>query len=410
MTHTLLDTKPPTHSDDASSEGRQKRLTLHWFLPPFADSRFIVGGGHGSGYYTGDRIVDLKYLKQIAQAAETNGFDSVLIPVGLWCEDPWLVASSLLDATDRLKFLVAVRPGLATALHDAQAAATFQRLSGGRLNVNVVTGGEDQQQRAFGDTLTKDERYERTDEYLRVWKALWEAEKPVSFHGRHVHVEDTLLPQPTPVPPIYFAGSSAAAGRVASRHADTYLTWGEPPAAVEEKLDWIRDGARQHGRSPSNGLRVHVIARDTSEEAWQVAEKLLGQLSPGDVRHAQERLARSQSESQRRISELHGRGSRYTADSNAHDLEIYPGLWAGVGLVRGGAGTALVGSYEEVAELIATYHQVGVDELVLSGYPHLEETFHVGEGVVPALHRRGFTVAHHANPLTSALPSVKENS
>ena len=126
---------------------------------------------------------------------------------------------------------------------------------------------------------------------------------------------------------------------------------------------------------------MHAITRETSEEAWAVADKLLSNLGEDDIKRAQENLRASESEGQRRMLDLHG--------GTTDGLEVYPNLWAGVGLVRGGAGTALVGSYEEVADRIAEYHDLGLDEFILSGYPHLEEAYHVGEGVLPILRERG---------------------
>lgn len=124
-------------------------LTFHWFLPTSGDFRAIVGGGHGSTNYTGDRRITLPYLKQLALAAESNGFESVLTSTGNWREDAWLTDAALIDATERLKFLVALRPGLVCPTLSAQMAATFQRYSGNRLLINIVTGGEDREQRAY---------------------------------------------------------------------------------------------------------------------------------------------------------------------------------------------------------------------------------------------------------------------
>lgn len=374
---------------DPTTEGCRVPVDLHWFLPTYGDSRDLIAGGHGSGM-RGDRPADLEYLKQLAGAAEINGFSSVLIPTGQWCEDAWLTAALLADATDTLKFLVAARPGLVSPTLTAQMAATLQWQSKGRLLINVVTGGESSEQRAYGDFLTKDARYERTGEFLDVLHRLWTGSEPVTLNGNHIRVENADIPRrPDPAPPIFFGGSSPAAGAVAARHADTYLTWGEPPAAVAAKIGWIRDLAHEVGRSPTFGIRLHVIARETSEAAWAEADRLLHSLDPAVVRQAQASLARSESEGQRRMRELHGGGDDFVTSRDARSLEIHPGLWSGVGLVRGGAGTALVGSYDEVADSIAEYAALGLDHFILSGYPHLEEAYHVGEGVRPALARRG---------------------
>lgn len=381
-------------------------LTFHWFLPTSGDSRSIVGGGHGSTNYSGDRILDLRYLKQLALAAESNGFESVLTPTGAWCQDAWLTDAALIDSTERLKFLVALRPGLISPTLSAQMAATFQRLSSNRLLINVVTGGEDREQRAYGDYLTKEQRYERCGEFLDIVTRLWRGET-VTHQGRHLQVEKAALTSPPEViPPVFFGGSSLPAGQVSARYADTYLTWGETPESVAKKVTWINSLAAQHERSITHGIRFHVIARDTSAEAWTVAEKLLSGITPEKVAAAQAGLATSQSEGQRRMSALHGQGSRFTDRTTARDLEIHPNVWAGVGLIRGGAGTALVGSYAEVADRIIEYSAVGLEHFVLSGYPDLEEAFHFGEGVVPQLLARGIKVKNHSAdiPTTQHIP------
>lgn len=385
-------------------------IHLHWFLPTYGDSRDLIAGGHGSGM-RGDRPADLRYLVQLAQAAEINGFEAVLTPTGLWCEDAWLSTAMLIGSTESLKYLVALRPGLISPTLAAQMAATFQWQSGGRLLLNVVTGGESTEQRALGDFLDKDARYARCGEFLDIVRRLWTSQDPVSVTGEHLRVEAaSLARRPDPLPPVFFGGSSAHAGQVASRFADTYLTWGEPPEQVRAKLDWIRGLAAEQGRSLSYGIRLHVISRDTSEQAWAEAQRLLGALNPATVAAAQESLARSESEGQQRMRALHGGGGQYASGADARRLEIYPNLWSGVGLVRGGAGTALVGSHAEVAERIAEYADLGLDHFILSGYPHLEEAYIFGEGVRPLLAGRGLLDAGaqaSAEPVRSAfLPRV----
>jgi alkanesulfonate monooxygenase len=190
---------------------------------------------------------------------------------------------------------------------------------------------------------------------------------------------------PEPAPQVYFGGSSPAAGPVAARHVDVYLTWGEPPAQVAEKIAWMRRLAAEAGRTLRFGIRLHVITRDTAGEAWAEAAKMLDSLDPADIEAAQRALARSESVGQSRMRSLH---SGYRAGGSAAELEIYPNLWAGIGLVRGGAGTALVGSHQDVADRIEEYAALGIEEFIFSGYPHLEEAYWFGEGVLPELRRR----------------------
>jgi alkanesulfonate monooxygenase len=358
-------------------------LTFHWFLPTNGDSRHVVGGGHGTPATASgrDRPPTVAYLSQIARAAEDLGFVGALTPTGAWCEDAWLTTAMVSQHTERLKFLVAFRPGFVSPTLAAQMASTFQRQTGGRLLLNVVTGGESHEQRAYGDFLDKDDRYRRTGEFLKIVRELWDG-KSVDLAGEHLRVEDAKLARlPEPVPEVYFGGSSPIAGEIAAKYVDVYLTWGEPPAQVAEKIAWIRGLAAKEGRTLRFGIRLHVITRDTSAEAWAEVNRLLDGFDAETVKSVQTGLARSESAGQQRMLALHG-GRRDA-------LEIHPNLWAGIGLVRGGAGTALVGSHEEVATRIKEYAALGIEEFVLSGYPHLEEAYWFGEGVLPRLAAEG---------------------
>ncbi|AKA08179.1 alkanesulfonate monooxygenase [Streptomyces noursei ZPM] len=371
-------------------------LTFHWFLPTNGDSRDVVGGGHGTPARAlgRSRPPTVAYLSQIARAAEDLGFEGALTPTGAWCEDAWLTTAMVAQHSERLKFLVAFRPGLTAPTLAAQMAATFQQQTGGRLLLNVVTGGESHEQRAYGDFLDKDDRYRRTGEFLEIVRALWEG-KTVDRHGEHLRVQDAKLARlPDPVPEVYFGGSSPIAGDIAARHSDVYLTWGEPPAQVAEKIAWVRGLAAAQGRTVRFGIRLHVITRDTSEQAWTEARRLLAGFDEATVRAVQTGLARSESEGQKRMLALHG--------GSPDRLEIHPNLWAGIGLVRGGAGTSLVGSHEEVTERIKEYADLGIEEFVLSGYPHLEEAYWFGEGVLPRLATAGLWTPPHGTPTTDA--------
>ncbi|MER5887795.1 LLM class flavin-dependent oxidoreductase [Streptomyces sp. NPDC001941] len=373
-------------------------MRFHWFLPTASDGRSLtVGtrGTHGPEPLAGEqkrvsadrfRAPTIGYLTQIAQAAEAAGFEAVLTPTGTWCEDAWITCAALARETERLKFLVAFRPGLSSPTLIAQQASTFQRLSRGRLMLNVVTGGEREEQARFGDHLDKAERYARTDEFLTVLRGALSG-MPLTFKGAYYDVAGaTVLAPPDPMPRLYFGGSSTPAGPVAARHTDTYLTWGEPPEQVAKKVAWIQGLARQQGRTVSFGIRLHIITRDTSAEAWTAAARLLDGLDPAHVARVHNVLAASESTGQARMQAL---TARFRDGSwSAPDLEVSPNLWAGVGLLRGGAGTALVGSHSEVADRIAQYASLGIEEFILSGFPHLEEAYMVGEGLLPELRRR----------------------
>lgn len=355
-----------------------------WFLPTAGDSRSIVGSSHASSQQTvpaNYRAPTRRYLAEVARAADRLGYEGVLTPTGTWCEDAWLSASALLAETERLKFLVAFRPGLTPPTLAAQQAATLQRFSGGRVLLNIVSGGDDVEQRRFGDWLDHDQRYARTGEFLHIVDSIWRGQS-LDFEGDYYKVADARVSEsPDPLPQIYFGGSSPAALPIAAQYVDVYLTWGEPPQDAAAKIARVRELAEQRGRTVRFGVRLHTISRDTSAAAWAVANEMLTGLSAEQIAKATALHAKSQSEGQRRMTALHG--------GRTDRLEIYPNLWAGVGLVRGGAGTALVGSHEEVANLIYEYYSLGFDEFILSGYPHLEEAYWFAEGVLPLLKRKG---------------------
>jgi alkanesulfonate monooxygenase len=362
-------------------------IVLHWFLPTTGDSRTDLSEGNAVGTErhraekgSDKRQPSIDYLGQIARSAEQLGFGAALTPTSSWCEDAWIMTAGLTQVTERLKYLVAFRPGLISPLLSAQMAATHQRISGGRLLLNVVVGGDEVEQRRFGDYLDKDSRYRRAGEFVQIVRELWSGE-PVDFAGEHLSVTGAQLHAPPLWPEIYLGGSSPVAIEVAAAQADVYLTWGEPPAQVAEKLQRVREAAERRGRTLRFGIRLHAIARDSAEDAWAEAQRLLDGLDPDEIETAQATLRRSQSEGQQRMLALHG--------GQTSNLEVSPNLWAGVGLVRGGAGTALVGSHEQIADRIAEYHALGIDEFILSGYPHLEEAYRVGEGVIPVLRKRG---------------------
>jgi alkanesulfonate monooxygenase len=357
-------------------------MKIFWFIPTHGDSRYL-------GSSRGARVADHAYFKQIAIAADSLGYEGVLLPTGRSCEDSWIVAASLIDATKRLKFLVALRPGLVAPSQSARMAATLDRLSGGRLLVNLVTGGDAEELAGDGQFLDHAARYEQSAEFIRIWRELLARSHDgdgFDFDGQHLSVKAGKVLYPPvnrPYPPVFFGGSSAPAHELAAAQVDTYLTWGEPPAEVQKKLADVRERAAAHGRQLRYGIRLHVIVRETEDEAWRAAGELLSELDEATVAAAQARFKGMDSVGQRRMAELHG--GRFNKADVRQGLEIAPNLWAGVGLVRGGAGTALVGSPQQVADRINEYAALGLEYFILSGYPHLDEAHRFAELVFPLL-------------------------
>jgi alkanesulfonate monooxygenase len=347
-------------------------MQVLWFIPTTRDGRYL-------GTTIGGRSITAEYLQQIAQAVDNLGYMGALLPTGRFCEDAWVTASSLISVTKRMKFLVAIRPGITSPGVAARMAATFDRLSNGRLLINVVTGGDPMELAGDGLHLSHDDRYLLTEEFLTVWRGILSGES-VDFEGQHLYIKggiNLFPPVQKPYPPLWFGGSSAAAKQVAAKHIDVYLTWGEPPAKVAEKIAEVRKLAEEQGRTVKFGIRLHIIARPTESQAWDAANELIQYVDEKAIAQAQKSLATSDSEGQRRMSELHG--------SNRETLEISPNLWAGIGLVRGGAGTALVGDADTIAARMLEYQELGIDTFVLSGYPHLEEAYRFAELLFPRL-------------------------
>lgn len=349
-----------------------KAADFLWYLPTHGDNRYL-------GSDVGSRPADLPYMRQIAQAVDRLGYRGILLPTGRFCEDSWIVASALAPLTEQLKFLVAIRPGLMSPTLAARMTATLDRLSGGRVLINVVTGGDPADSKGDGVFLDHDERYAVTREFLQIYRRLLAGDQ-VTLSGERLSVEGAKLVFP-PVqqggPPIYFGGSSAAGIDVAAEAIDKYLTWGEPPAQVAQKIAVASDAAVRRGRRLTFGIRLHVIVRESNDEAWAAADALISQLDDEAIAQAQQNFSRMDSVGQQRMAALHG-GRR-------DRLEISPNLWAGIGLVRNGAGTALVGDPQTVATRIREYQALGIDTFIMSGYPHLEEAYRFAELVFPQL-------------------------
>ena len=347
-------------------------MELMWFIPTHGDNRYL-----GTQLYR--RLASPDYLATIAKTIDSLGFAGALLPTGAGCEDSWISAATLIPLTTRMKFLIAVRPGSLPPTLAARMAATFDRLSNGRLLLNIITGGDPVELAGDGTFLSHDERYEVTDEFLDVWKSLFSG-KSVDYEGKHIKLKGgqlNLPPVQHPYPPLYFGGSSPAALKVAAKHIDVYLTLAEPPAMIKQKFDAMRELAAKEGRTIRFGLRVHVFVREKAEDAWAAARNVLRYVDDAAIAAAQAKLERFDSVGQGRQKALHG--------GNDDSLEISPNLWAGIGLINKGIGTALVGDPDTVAERIQEYADLGADTFVLSSYPHLEEAYYTAELLFPRL-------------------------
>ena len=350
-----------------------KPIDFLWFIPTSGDGTYL-------GSADLNRSTEIGYLTQIAQAVDRLGYTGVLLPTGVACEESFVTAAALSAQTQKLKFLVAIRPGTASPAYYARLASTLDRVSNGRLLLNIVVGGSPGELAGDGIYLEHDERYAHADEFFTVFEELME-KGTSTFDGKYIKATGARLglpPVQSPRPPLYFGGSSDAGVDFSVGRVDKYLTWGEPPAQVAEKIEKVRAAAALKGREVSFGIRLHFIVRETDEEAWAAADRLISHLDDETIREAQERFVKeSDSVGQKRMAALHG-GRR-------DKLEVSPNLWAGVGLVRAGAGTALVGSPKTVAARLREYQEIGIETVIGSGYPHLEEAYRVAELLFPEL-------------------------
>jgi alkanesulfonate monooxygenase len=338
--------------------------------------------GHYPWRQDGSRQLDWTYLRQIASAVDHLDYSGALFATGV--HDTWVLASTLARETEKMRFLIAVHPPLISPVLAAKMAATFDQFSNGRTILNIVAGDANTL-KANGVPLDHRDRYAYTSEWVKVWRRVLSGET-VDFDGEFLKVENgrvPLRPVQRPTPPLWFGGASPEALESAAENIDTYLSWGEPPEATAERIKQVKELAAKHGREDRLrfGIRLYIVTRDTDEAAWAATRDLLDHMDPESVGRMQGMFGRSDSVGQQRMAALHG--GRVPDD--VRDLEIYPNLWAGLGLVRPGPGTAIVGSPETVLETIQQYRDAGIETFIVSGFPLLEEAYRISETILPHL-------------------------
>ena len=348
-----------------------------WFIP-------IDGDGAHIGTVRAERPPTFDYLRQVVETAERNGFHSLLIPTrfanGLFEEtaplaETWTTVTALAAVTSRIRFLIAVRPGFISPGLFAQMAATLDQISAGRIDLNVVPGGIQGDFERFGETSDHDNRYERAEEFIAALRALWRKPDPVDFDGRFINLRGALV-SPGVVnggPRFYLGGASDRALNLAGKQSDVYLAWILPQDQIAAHIARANARFEAAGREAAYGLRTHIIVRDTEAEAWDAAEDLLSEAAS---------VVRDQRTSAFAGTAMVGQRSQARV---VQDHKLGAHLWNGISTVRVNCGTAIVGTPEQVAGELLGYWKLGIEEFILSGFPHVEECDRVAESLIPIL-------------------------
>lgn len=363
----------PTHGEPSSHRSRTP-FRGDWFPGDDGKRQLGVAGGGDDGF------AYIDYLGEVARAAEIAGFQGGLIPSFPMTDEPWAISAFLARETRTFRFMIAFQPGFLNPVVAARMTASLQRATGGRTLYNIITGGGGPQQLWWGDSVPHDDRYTRTTEFLDVLRGVW-AGGSFSYAGKFYRVKDAGLPDVLAredFPEIYFSGSSDAALASAAKHADFYLSWLEPSAALGEKFTRAKERTAQLGRKIKCAVRVDIVARPTEEEAWEEIRRGFDNVDPESL--ARFRGAPGSSDS---VGAARQQGLRSSTINGYEDLIIEPSVWSGFNLLRGGQTNGIVGSYEQVAEKLDQLVQLGADAFILASTPHLEEAYRVGEEVLP---------------------------
>jgi alkanesulfonate monooxygenase len=352
-----------------SDTSQRRPLDFLWFIPRHDDSPYLGSEGW-------QRPLDFSHFRQIAAALDTLGYGGVLLPTGEVAEDSWITATGLATITEHLKLLVPLHAGVDSPALAARQTAALDRLSDGRLLLNLVVGGNP------AGILSAEERYAQAGEFLQAWRGLLSGQA-ADFNGRYYRVKEGELGLATlqaPYPPVYFGATSDAGHDLAVDHVDLQLGWAEPVADVAARIAKARRRAAARGRTLRFGLRLHLIVRETQDAAWAAAKKQIDRVSEARAASAESHfLEESDAIDQQRAAEsrrLHR--DRFTTPH---------ALWAGVNLVRSASGTILVGDPATVATRLQEYRNAGVDTIIGSGHPTLEEAHCVAELLFPVLGR-----------------------
>ncbi|MCI0488172.1 MAG: LLM class flavin-dependent oxidoreductase [Blastocatellia bacterium] len=365
-----------------------RSLRFHWSLSQAGDKfRRSQATKEMSGLPSFEAQVDL------CRRAEECGIDSMLMAIGFSRPDPLLLSTAIGMETSRIKFMVACRAGLISPAAFVQQINTLSTLIQGRVHINMVCGHTPHELRYYGDFLTHDERYDRTDEFLTVCRAFWNGREPVNFEGKYYRVEDGRLNTPfisdeREAPEIYLGGNSEKAAELAVTHASCLWRFADAPMRVRPAIAPVLE------KGTEVGLLVALIARPTREESLRAAGSLIENFG-AETKQVHREFARK--------SDSVAFTSTYKLAESAESAWLTPYLWTGAVPYLGAPAIALVGSFEDIATALMEYKEIGISQFLFLGWPDIEEMTFFGSGVLPLIRKQELSLYSAVSRQPSAL-------
>lgn len=311
----------------------------------------------------------------IVTTADSLGFRNILCPSSYQVgQDTLTFASAMAPLTHQINLLTAIRCGEVHPPMLARALATLDHILKGRLTINIISSD------LPGTELSSSQRYARSREVITLLKQAWTQEE-IDFQGEFYQIKLSAAPvkpyQQNGGPLLYFGGYSPDGVALCAEHCDVYLMWPETEDKLQGLMNTMTNQAAGFGRTVLFGLRVHVIVRETEEEAKAYAQYLISELDLNQGDEIRNRAQDAKSLGVSRQSELR--------DSADEDYFVEPNLWTGIGLARSGCGAAIVGNPDQVYDKIQRYIKMGIQSFIFSGYPHKQEADYFAKLVLPRL-------------------------
>lgn len=343
---------------------------VSWFSALCSDDYAYLGVQDGS------LRSSFEHCSDIVKKAEELGFRNILCPSSYQVgQDTLSFVAGCAPISDRINFLAAIRCGEMQPIMLARTVATLDHMLKGRLTLNVISSDFP------GEVADSAFRYKRSHEVVEILRQAWTRDtidhdgEIYQFKG--VSTEPARPYQQNGGPLLYFGGYSPDALELCGAQCDVYLMWPETKEQLADRMRAANERAAAHGRTLDYGLRVHMVVRDTEQEAREYADHLVSKL---DDEYGQ--LIRNRAHDSGSLGVSHQARARELADKFGY---VEPNLWTGIGRARSGCGAALVGSTDQVLSTLEDYQKMGIRAFILSGYPHLDEAEHFGTKVLPQM-------------------------